>query len=215
MALGACREDAIAAPESVTERPIGGLRLLEVTCAMWAYQASFEVWRLDGDVLAPLTVRGAPLRSAGLPEFDEATRRISWLSKARGPGDCGEFTIIEIRDAAAFLVEKRARDCDAPPPEHDDLWSAPHWPLVEPTPGLVGTLVSVQDGDTAGHVVLRDADGREHHWLASYDATTGPVGQEVRLRMDHQRVRSDACQGEPDCTLTQDADLVVEITPVR
>lgn len=101
-----------------------GRALLEVLCQMSAYQGAYMYAWADG--LTPvLDQDGQPLLVVGLPGFDPETGVLSWLSKARGAGDCGDAYQYALRGDRFVSVEHRSQPCTdgaVVPPEQ--------WPLV-------------------------------------------------------------------------------------
>jgi hypothetical protein len=127
-AAGACE----GAPLRVTRYALeGGGALLDVTCAEYAYQSSDQIWLETAAGLVPAEDYGGvgALALVGLPGFDPATRILSNLEKARGPGDCGTWTRRQLRGQRFVTLERRERSCDAPPVEESDPGA---WPLVHP-----------------------------------------------------------------------------------
>ena len=131
-AAGACAEDDVDAPSGIRALAAPDGALYEVECEMWAYQGPHEYWSRDGSggwvgVEGP---SGTVTRAIGIPGFDPDTGRLSWLQRARGLGDCGEWWILQLEGSGSerrfSLVEHRARECDdapdPPPPQQ--------WPLV-------------------------------------------------------------------------------------
>ena len=128
LAAGLCREDNEILHTQTFTLP-DGRALIEANCLMGAYQGVFEYAWADGS--RPISDQSGQLLSAsGLPDFDAATGTLSWLSKARGAGGCGDYFVYVLQGDHFQQQEHRSRSCDAsvqniPPPEE--------WPLVEAT----------------------------------------------------------------------------------
>ena len=91
-----------------------GVSLIEVTCLMGAYQGTYryyiydetripaEAEALEFEVGNPdklLEGRFAPEKSMeliGTPAFDSKKKELSILTKTRGVGDCGSYTVYPI-----------------------------------------------------------------------------------------------------------------------
>lgn len=129
LSAGACREDGQIERVSTSQLP-DGRTILEVLCFMAAYQGAFEYRWQDG--LAPVLAEdGQPIAPVGLPTLDVSTGRLTWLSKARGLGDCGDYFVYQLRGERFALLEHRSRPCDNP----DDYTPPEQWALV----GSAGT----------------------------------------------------------------------------
>ena len=122
---GAC-PDEDGVPQHITAHPIDGGTVLELSCRFYAYQGSVEFW---------LTRPGAePVRllaAVGLADFTPQSGELTVFSKARGPGDCGDWMRYRLEDGALITLEHRTRSCDAGIPEDGELPPPSTWPLVE------------------------------------------------------------------------------------
>jgi hypothetical protein len=134
---GACRDDGRV--DGIEPRSVPGGRLLwEVLCRYAAYQGAYEYWWSDDRGLRPaLVLRGSPWTLVGNPELDAAAT-LTWLSKARGPGDCGDWYRAHL-DGERFVVDDhRSRECpdalDEEPPAPSDWPPAPC--AIEDEPAL-------------------------------------------------------------------------------
>ena len=90
---------------------------------MAAYQGTYEYWFADP---SPRKAPGLPPTVVGLPEIG-SDGAITWLEKARGPGDCGDYYVFTLSGDAWSEKEHRRRACsddasEVPPPTS--------WPLI-------------------------------------------------------------------------------------
>lgn len=125
LAAGLCTEEK-AIVELRTVHLDDGRTMQEAVCARYAYQEVVQYsWAHTPGPVG--TTLGQPLSVVGVPRMD-AKGALSWLSKARGPGDCGHFYRYQIDGDALRLVELRGRECtDEPPAELDPST----WPLLD------------------------------------------------------------------------------------
>jgi hypothetical protein len=108
---------------------------------MAAYQGSYEYFWQDG--LRPvLKEDGQPLLVVGLPELDTASGTLTWLSKARGIGDCGDYFVYLLEGDRFQLQEHRSRGCESP---EDDV------------PPTEWSLVGGGDAASAGHCTAAES----------------------------------------------------------
>jgi hypothetical protein len=82
------------------------------------------------------------------------------------------------------------------------------------------TLISVQSGDAACYLNVKDASGAEQSLAADFELCPGGTsdaswyaGQKVTLERRPARIMADSCQGDPECTETKTVDLVVAVKP--
>jgi hypothetical protein len=120
--------------------PLGsGRSLVQVTCAMGAYQPSQVYYVVDDTGRTPGAVRFVTFEATGeagdtlqrqqveeltgLAEFNASTRVLSVWNKYRGPGDCGSYALYQFADGSARLREFRAKtECDGQGAEHPEQW---------------------------------------------------------------------------------------------
>jgi len=118
--VGACQEDG-GNTESVQTFSIENADpLVEAHCAFYAYQGTYEYWRATPSGMKPATIEGetVPLYVVGMPSFDPLARSLTWLNKARGAGDCGEWFHYQLEGDHFVLETHRRRECsDEPLPE--------------------------------------------------------------------------------------------------
>lgn len=79
------------------------------------------------------------------------------------------------------------------------------------TKRAVGSVVSLQAGDTACHVVLKDDQGRTFQEMADFAVCERPkavLGRRVALSYMQATVPADSCQGDPACRKTQKVVIV-------
>ncbi len=76
--------------------------------------------------------------------------------------------------------------------------------------GAVYTLRGVNPGDVACYLDLEDEAGTQTTEMASFEMCEKAdlVGQRVTLTHEMQDVLADSCQGDPECTETQEVSLV-------
>jgi len=75
-----------------------------------------------------------------------------------------------------------------------------------------GVVVSLEAGDVACYVTLKDDAGKEFNELADFSiCETKPslVGKRVALTYKLEKVMADECQGNPDCTKTKTVALII------
>jgi len=125
LAAGLCSDDGtIQEMQAVTLSD--GRKLLELTCAMYAYQGTFSyAWADSGEPVRDQD--GNILSLLGWPGLDTETGALAWLSKARGVGDCGDYFVYQLEGDRFVQKEHRSRGCDnnadeVPPPDQ--------WPLA-------------------------------------------------------------------------------------
>jgi hypothetical protein len=89
-----------------------------------------------------------------------------------------------------------------------------------PKAAEVFTLVSVQAGDAACYLSVKDSNGAEQSLPADFDLcpggtsdATAQVGRKVTLERRPGQVMADSCSGDPNCTATKTVDLVIAIKP--
>ncbi|MDP2316617.1 MAG: DUF1176 domain-containing protein [Pseudomonadota bacterium] len=124
LASGVCgseREIASVTPIVLAD----GRTILQVNCFMAAYQGRYYyAWAAGPSVVT--TADGAPLRLTGMPSLDAATGVLTWVDKARGAGDCGDWYRYVLTGDQFALQEQRHQACGA-----DGATFQPEsWPLA-------------------------------------------------------------------------------------
>ena len=89
-------------------------------------------------------------------------------------------------------------------------------PLAAQDKKTVGTLLSMQAGDVACYLTLRDESGQTFRELAGFDICEEKALIDTRVRLTYMesRVIADECAGNPDCTKTRPVMLVVSARPL-
>jgi hypothetical protein len=89
-------------------------------------------------------------------------------------------------------------------------------PLAAQTNKPEGTLLSMEAGDVACYLTLRDESGQRFRALAEFEICEQKalLNKRVRLTWQQGRVMADECQGNPDCKKTKTVMLVVAARPV-
>ena len=130
LAAGVCGGEGQISDTREIPLPDGRV-LLEVLCAMYAYQGAYGyAWASSGEPVRDQD--GAVLDLVGLP-FLEPDGTLVWLEKARGPGDCGAYHRYLLEGDRFVRKEHRVRPCsDAV--EEEDVPTPDTWPLVFPAP---------------------------------------------------------------------------------
>lgn len=80
--------------------------------------------------------------------------------------------------------------------------------------GPSGTLLTLENGDIACYVLIQNDAGEEQTFDGDFDlcgTKMGLVGKKVSLVTQKANVQAGSCEGNPDCTDTEEVDLVVEI----
>jgi hypothetical protein len=84
----------------------------------------------------------------------------------------------------------------------------------------VYTLLSVEGGDTACYLTVKDAAGWDDTLPASFDLCPGGnadasplIGSPVTVERRPAQVMADSCAGDPNCTDTTTVQLVVAVKP--
>ena len=80
-----------------------------------------------------------------------------------------------------------------------------------------GTLLSVQPGDTACYVNIRDPSGRRASWMAEFDLcdrAAAMIGRRFTLIWQAGTVQHPSCQGDPNCRRTQRVTLLSAMRPM-
>lgn len=87
-----------------------------------------------------------------------------------------------------------------------------------PAAGPTGTLKELQNGDRACYVVL-DVDGAEQSIEGDFELcpgagkdASGLIGQRVTWTTEKAKVQAASCEGDPDCSDSDEVDLIVTIT---
>lgn len=79
-----------------------------------------------------------------------------------------------------------------------------------------GTLRSATNGDIACYLELTDDAGQPFSEMADFDLCTGAealIGQRLRLHYTVAKVQAASCQGDPDCTASDEVALVDRMDP--
>lgn len=86
------------------------------------------------------------------------------------------------------------------------------------TSGPVGTLKDLQNGDRACYVIL-DIAGEEKSLEGDFDLCAGGpkdatalVGKRVTYTTERAKVQAASCEGKPDCTDSDEVDLVTTLS---
>jgi hypothetical protein len=81
--------------------------------------------------------------------------------------------------------------------------------------GLEATLVSLEAGDSACYVKLRESSGTETTYPGAPELCPGGgqdasalVGKMIRAKVGKQQIPADSCQGNPACQDKQTVDFV-------
>jgi hypothetical protein len=127
----------------VASRAPGGRGLVEVTCALGAYQGTEMLYLVRGDrrTVGPLALLTYVDPGNGKPEprrltvilgvfsWSPRTGELTVFDKFRGPGDCGIFSRFRLVGDRFRTLEVRAKTaCDGKPP-----YDPTRWPRL-PTP---------------------------------------------------------------------------------
>ncbi len=118
--------------------------LLRIACGYYAYQESFiYAWlpagRLERSRLLVLpgfdpdhgdrTLSSDHSELIGLDEMDRNRGELRIFHKYRGAGDCGQWLLFDIGESGPELRQWRERDCEADPPESEELPPPELWPV--------------------------------------------------------------------------------------
>ena len=78
-------------------------------------------------------------------------------------------------------------------------------------------LKNLVAGDRACYVETIDAAGATQEHLASFEACeqTALVGKPVKLTSRMESIAAESCQGDPECTQSEQVMLVVKIEPAQ
>ena len=81
------------------------------------------------------------------------------------------------------------------------------------------TLVEVSQGDAACYVTVKDAAGADQTYPGTFDLCPGGgmdagtlVGKQVLLGFGKASLIAASCEGDPECTDTEEVDAVMSIT---
>jgi len=117
--------------------PSAGLRLVEVTCSLAAYQSELTLYLVGPrhHVAGPVVLATYSAAAAGRPRvvresvllgvlgFTPRTGRLTLFTKFRGPGDCGIYTVASLRGQRLATTEVRPKlACDGKPPHYAARW---------------------------------------------------------------------------------------------
>ena len=96
--------------------------------------------------------------------------------------------------------------------------AAPAAPAPAAAP-VAGTLKELQNGDRACYVVV-DVDGAEQSLEGDFELCAGGahdatalIGQRVTWTTEKAKVQAASCEGAPDCTASDEVDLIMTLTP--
>jgi len=85
-----------------------------------------------------------------------------------------------------------------------------------------GKLVSLEQGDVACYVELKGKGGEELYLHGDFELCPGGgsdasklVGQRVAYTTVATQVQADTCEGNPDCSDTQEVPLVLTLTAAK
>lgn len=129
-AAGACPDlDEGVQPAHVEEVELGGGRAISVvTCETFAYQGTFELWEQQAGAWKPVTDEDRrPVRGLGVPAVAK-DGAVTWLEKARGPGDCGDFYELQPGPRGYRVTTHTGRSCDTPVGPGEELADPRTWP---------------------------------------------------------------------------------------
>ena len=74
------------------------------------------------------------------------------------------------------------------------------------------TVTSLQMGDHACYVTLKFADGKEQDWPASFDMCDLPLlNKKVIYKTEKSSMAADSCEGDPECTETQEVEMITSM----
>ena len=74
------------------------------------------------------------------------------------------------------------------------------------------TVTSLQLGDHACYVTLKFADGKEQDWPASFDICELPLlNKKVIYKTEKSSMAADSCEGDPECTETQEVEMITSM----
>jgi hypothetical protein len=84
------------------------------------------------------------------------------------------------------------------------------------------TLVSIESGDAACYVTVKDSTGAENTHPGSFDLCPGGpadasnlIGFPVALGWTKANVIAPSCEGNPECADTEETNIVSTIDPVK
>lgn len=135
----------------------------------------------------------------------------------RGQGDRmrhrGTIATMLLRTTALAFVIAAACGGKSPAP------ATPGGAPAAPASGTVGTLKELQNGDRACYVVV-DVDGAEQSLEGDFELCAGGghdatalIGQRVTWTTEKAKVQAASCQGDPDCTASDEVDLIMTLAP--
>lgn len=94
----------------------------------------------------------------------------------------------------------------------------PATPVTPTAQTPVGTLKDLQNGDRACYVVI-EVDGAEQSIEGDFDLCAGGpkdatalIGKRVTYTTEKAKVQAASCEGNPDCTDSDEVDLVTSIS---
>ena len=91
----------------------------------------------------------------------------------------------------------------------------PAAPATPTAPAETLTLKELQNGDAACYVLVTSASGQELNYHGDFELCPGAgrdasalIGQAVKLTLGKQKVMAGSCEGNPECTETEEVDFV-------
>lgn len=128
-AAGGCGEAGVQQPLRVLAWSLpndGELFAVECTAGDAPAWEWYAAWSLD-HVYAPVKdAAGAPMKFAGMPDFDKRAGVVTWVQAARPDGSCGDWFQYRLADEKMTLEQHRRRACDA----QGEAGAPSSWPLV-------------------------------------------------------------------------------------
>lgn len=95
--------------------------------------------------------------------------------------------------------------------------TTPPTPAPTASAAIVGTLRELQNGDRACYVILDTTEG-QRSIEGDFELCPGAgsdasalIGQEVELTTERAKVQAASCQGDPECSASDEVDLVVAV----
>jgi hypothetical protein len=176
LAAGACKTDGtVAAVRSIALAD--GRALLEVTCAMFAYQGTYEYWWPAP--LKPVAGPAGAFALLGVPTVDPMTGVLTWLEKDRGPGDCGNWYRYALEGDEFVQKEHRQRACDAA----GDAGPPETWPIAVAGPCGADHVVFACPTDNGKQILVCQSEGHVQYRFGA------PAFQELVFPADSSPMR--------------------------
>jgi hypothetical protein len=108
----------------------------------------------------------------------------------------------------------------ARPAEPEPAADAP--PAAEEGKAKQAQLVSLEQGDIACYVELKTKDGEELFLHGDFELcpgggadASGLIGKRVRYKTETTKVQAGSCEGDPECTDTEEVPLIVALKPAK